>query len=186
MTIVWYQCIAMSGIFFVYRCKANRCNGAIGAQCLNTILFLGHSYIFVIISYLVTTYMQNPAPKHAEKVDFSLYTNIYEPSENKMNVNPAFWVSCKGNTGTWVWGNRFVVDIFFSSQFVQLAIVKFEVSVQWYAHFFWNCFVTNETNTPVFEKNYYFKFLDFFYTINYTQRSLLPSITFEYFYISLY
>ena len=28
----WYQCIVMSGIFFVYRCKANRCNGAIGAQ----------------------------------------------------------------------------------------------------------------------------------------------------------
>ena len=64
--------------------------GQSGHKCLNTILFLGHSYIFVIISYLVTTYMQNPAPKHAEKVDFSLYTNIYEPSENKMNVNPAF------------------------------------------------------------------------------------------------
>ena len=34
-------------------------SGQSGHKCLNTILFLSHSYIFPTISYLITTYMQN-------------------------------------------------------------------------------------------------------------------------------
>ena len=66
-----------------------------------------------------------------------------------MNVNSAFWVSC--NIAVCILRKSICRQAIFS-QFVQYIQSLGLHSGQWYAHVFWNCFVTNVTNAPDFEK----------------------------------